>query len=92
MIEIAYHIFTALIAASVLCCLWRLWKGPSLADRINAADVIALACIGLAVGYGWKNGDALWLDFAMVAGLVLFVGTTALSLYLDPNDLGESEP
>lgn len=91
MIEIAYTIYVILLTASLACCFWRLWRGPTLADRINAADVMALGCVGLAVGHGWKNGDTIWLDIAMVAGLVLFVGTTALSLYIDPEDLTDSE-
>lgn len=92
MIETAYYIFLGLIAASFGCCLWRLLRGPTLADRINAADVIALSCVALAVAHGWSKGSTIWLDFAVVAGLVLFVGTTAVSLYLnlnEPTDLEE---
>jgi len=90
-LETAYYIFVVLVAAAILCSLWRLWKGPSIADRINAADVIALCFVGLAIGNGWKRGDPLWLDVAMVAGLVLFVGTTAVSLFITPSDLSEDE-
>ncbi len=87
MIDIAYTIYVVLLAGAMLCCLWRLWQGRSLADRINSADVLALCCLGLAIGHGWKSGNALWLDIALVAGLVLFVGTTALSVCLNPQDL-----
>ncbi len=91
MMEIAYTLFCLLVAAAMGCALWRLRRGPSIADRLNAADVIALCVVGLAVGHGWYRGDSLWLDLAMVAGLVLFVGTTAVSLFLDPEDLSESD-
>ncbi|MDF2377777.1 MAG: monovalent cation/H+ antiporter complex subunit F [Verrucomicrobiales bacterium] len=91
MIEIAYFIFTVCLYTSIVCSLVRIWKGPTVADRINAADVVALCGIGLALGHGWMRGDALWLDVAMVAGLVLFVGTSAVSLFLDPKHLSSKE-
>ena len=91
MIEITYHIFLLFITLSLGCCLWRLVRGPTLADRINAADIIALGCVALAVAHGWVRGDAIWLDVAVVAGLVLFVGTTAVSLYLNPNQVTDAE-
>lgn len=91
MISIAYSIFLLLLSAAIGLSLWRLAKGPTVADRLNAADVIALCFVGLAVGHGWKQGDGLWLDFAMVAGLVLFVGTTAVSLFIESSELNSSD-
>jgi multicomponent K+:H+ antiporter subunit F len=90
-LETAYIIYVILVGAAILCSLWRLWQGPSIADRINAADVIALCFVGLAIGHGWKRGDSLWLDVAMVGGLVLFVGTTAVALFITPADLSEDK-
>jgi multicomponent Na+:H+ antiporter subunit F len=91
MSEVAFTIFTLLIATSIGCAIARIWSGPTVADRLNAADVIALCCIGLAVAHGWHRHDAIWLDVAMVAGLVLFVGTSAVSLFLDPEHLSQEE-
>jgi len=90
-LTIAHALFTALIGASIFLCLYRLWQGPTIADRINAADVIALGFVGLAIGHGWKTGNAVWLDLALVAGLVLFVGTTAVSLFISPEHLAGGE-
>ena len=92
MIEIAYHLFLLLLAGAIACALHRLRRGPTLADRINAADVGALCFVALTVAHGWRNGEDLWLDIAVVAGLVLFVGTTAVSLVLDRESLGKEEP
>ncbi|MBL9155611.1 MAG: hypothetical protein JNK37_24255 [Verrucomicrobiales bacterium] len=92
MIAIAHSVFIVLVAGAIGCALWRLWKGPTTADRINAADVIALCCVGLAVGHGWLHGDPLWLDIAMVAGLILFVGTVAVALLIDPRHLRYGSP
>ena len=91
MTDFAYYLFSAFVTAAILCALVRLWRGPTVADRINAADVVALAFIGLALGHGWLRGDGLWLDVAMVAGLVLFVGTSGVSQFLDPEHLANEE-
>lgn len=87
MIDFAYVTFTILLTAGMACALVRIWKGPTVADQLNAADVLGICLVALAVGHGWKRGDAIWLDVAMVAGLVLFVGTTAVSLFLDRDEL-----
>lgn len=91
MIEIAYAIFVVLVSGAIACGVVRLWRGPTVADRLNAADVIALCGIGLVIGHGWIREDSLWLDVAMVAGIVLFVGTAAVSLFLDPEHLSSSD-
>lgn len=91
MIGFAYLIFCFCLYVSITCGLVRIWRGPTVADRINAADVVALCAIGLALGHGWMRRDGLWLDVAMVAGLVLFVGTSAVSLFLDPKHLNSEE-
>lgn len=91
MSEVAFSIFTLLVAVAIGCAIARIWSGPTVADRLNAADVLALCCIGLAVGHGWHRYEAIWIDVAMVAGLVLFVGTSAVSLFLDPEHLSQEE-
>ena len=92
MSEIAFIIFAGCLFGSIACGLVRIWRGPTVADRLNAADVVALCCVGLAVGHGWQARDGIWLDVAMIAGLVLFVGTTAVSLFLNPDHLSNDEP
>lgn len=91
MIEAAFHIFVVLVACAMAGAFFRLLRGPTVADRINAADVIAICGIGLALGNGWRHGEGLWLDVAVVAALVLFVGTTSVALFLDPEALGGND-
>lgn len=90
-VEISYYLFVSAIAVSLACAITRLIKGPTLGDRINAADVVAIGMVALVVATGWKQGETLWLDVAMVAGLVLFVGTTAVSLYIEREDLNSED-
>lgn len=91
MIDVAYNIFLVFTGGAILAAFIRLLRGPSIADRINAADVIAICCVGIAAGHGWYRGEGLWLDVAMVAGMVLFVGTTAVALFIAPEALRGSD-
>ena len=91
MIETAHLLFTLCLFVAIACAGAGIWRGPTLADRINAADVVALCAIGLALGHGWLNREALWLDVAMVAGLVLYVGTTGVSLFLSNAHLSRKD-
>lgn len=91
MIDTAYTLFLLLVGAAMACALWRVWLGPTVGDRVNAADVVAICAVGLILGHGWKTDNALWLDVAMVAGLVLFVGTTAVALFLSSEHLTDDD-
>lgn len=91
MIDLAYIIYVLLLLVSIGCALARLWLGPTAADRLNAADVVALCMVGYTIGHGWYHSDPIWLDVAMVAGLILFVGTVAVSMFIDPKDLSRED-
>ena len=91
MVEVSYIIFGICLFVGIISGLIRIWRGPTVGDRLNAADVVALCCVGLAIGHGWYREDGIWLDVAMVAGLVLFVGTSAVSVFLDPKHLSSND-
>lgn len=91
MIDASFGIYLLFVGAGMALAFARLLIGPSIADRINAADILAICCVGLALGHGWWRGDGLWVDVAMVAGLVLFVGTTAVSVFIDPDALAADD-
>jgi multicomponent Na+:H+ antiporter subunit F len=64
-----------LIGVSLLLTFVRLIKGPSLADRVVALDlltVLAMGIIGLRV---IATGDVLYLEIALALGLVAFLAT-----------------
>ncbi len=60
-------------------------------DRVAAADVLALCFIAFALGHGWMRADGIWVDIAITAGMVLFIGTSAVSLFLTPAQLQKED-
>lgn len=72
----------ALLAVAGVLCLARAVRPGTIADRAVALDAtVAVIVCGLAVGVV-IDGDAIFVDLALVAGLLGFLGTTAVSRYI----------
>ena len=76
-----------LLAASVLCLL-RIARGPSIPDRVLAADTFVSVVISIMVLLSLETNDFL-MDIAIVYAVLGFLGTVAVSKYLEGKKLGE---
>ena len=71
----------ALSLAMVLAA-WRLFKGPSAADRVLALDTLYIDALALLIVLGvWLN-SALYFEVALLIGLLGFVGTVVVATFL----------
>lgn len=71
------------LAVSGFLCLARVVRGPSLADRIVALDVLVLIVVsGIAVQAA-RTGDGTYLDLLIVAALLGFVGTVTVARFIE---------
>ncbi|MEM1165829.1 MAG: monovalent cation/H+ antiporter complex subunit F [Planctomycetota bacterium] len=62
---------------------FRLVKGPSLADRVVALDLLASFIVGAIGVFSMQTGRFEFVSVAIVMALILFVGTAAFALYLE---------
>lgn len=76
----------ALLAVAILAAFWRLLRGPSIADRVVALDVIAATIVAAAVLYALRTGLAVFVDVALAVALVSFLGTVALAHAIEWGD------
>jgi multicomponent Na+:H+ antiporter subunit F len=60
----------------------RLIRGPSLADRVVALDLMAVIGIGFIVDYAVTTDQRVFLDVAVVMALIGFLATVAFAYYL----------
>jgi len=68
-----------LMAVAVLLGMVRLIIGPSSADRIVAADTLAMITTVSLTGFAlWFDND-IYLDIALIYGTLAFVGIVALA-------------
>ena len=61
----------------------RLLLGPSLPDRVVAADVLATMMIGVLVLTSLTTAESFLLDIALAIALVVFLGTIALAIAIE---------
>ena len=69
--------------------LWRLLRGPGLADRILALDTMTITVIGLIVLGGIARGSAATFEAGLLLAMVGFVGTVAYAKFLLRGDIVE---
>ena len=79
----------AAFALALLCCGYRLLRGPGLPDRILALDTLYVNTIALLVLFGIQHDTQLLFEAALVVALLGFVGTVALSKYVTRGDVIE---
>lgn len=73
-----YFAYFGLIV-SIAMALLRLVRGPTLADRVVALDVIAFITIGFIAVFTLESGQEALLDIAITLGLVAFLGTVVFA-------------
>jgi len=60
----------------------RLFKGPTVADRVVALDLIAALAVGVIALYSIVTDFKLYVDCAIALALVAFLSTVAFARYL----------
>lgn len=76
---------TALLLLPVL---WRLWRGPSAADRLLAGE-LGSALLTFMLGIlGTREGSEIYLDAALLVALLAFISTMAIARFL----IGQGAP
>ncbi|KQC06982.1 MAG: cation:proton antiporter [Candidatus Cloacimonas sp. SDB] len=61
----------------------RLIKGPTIADRAVSLDVMTIIAISIIVYIAAITGRIIYLDVALVYGLISFLGVVAIARYLE---------
>ncbi|MBM7833641.1 monovalent cation/H+ antiporter complex subunit F [Clostridium sardiniense] len=79
-IMIIVEILLGLLAVSLL---YKVFKGPTIIDRVMCADCIDIILGVLMVVYGAKEERALFVDLGLVLTLLGFVGTVLICKYLE---------
>jgi multicomponent Na+:H+ antiporter subunit F len=67
----------------VLLVLVRLVRGPDLANRVVALDLLSVLGVGIAAAAAIVSGNAVYLDVALILALVAFVSTVAFARYAE---------
>ncbi len=72
-----------ILGLALVLAMVRLLRGPTLADRIVALDLMTTIGVGMCGIYAVTMDKPVFLDVAVVMALITFVGTVALARYLE---------
>ena len=71
------------LVALALALLFRIFRGPTAADRICALDALDLILALALALYSLYTGRGIYLDIALVVALLGFVSTVFVGRYLE---------
>jgi multicomponent Na+:H+ antiporter subunit F len=91
-LDLATHLALLMMALGLLLALLRLARGPSLADRVVALDLVAMLTVGFVAVEALRSGEAVLLRPALVVGLLGFLATLAFARYLAREGGGAARP
>jgi len=57
-------------------------KGPTLADRVVALDILGFIAIGIVCAYAIATNNAMLIDVASIVALISFLSTIAFAKFL----------
>ncbi len=80
---IALLIAAIVLAVFALILLFRIFKGPTAADRICALDALDLTMALAMALYSLYSGRGIYLDIALVLALLGFISTVFVGRYLE---------
>ena len=75
----------------ILCffCLYRIIKGPSIADRMVGIDIFGILVVGICAIIAILTGRMFILDIGIAWIILSFIGTLTLAKYLKGRKLNE---
>ena len=75
-------LFYILLGLTFLCLL-RAARGPTLADRMVAIDILGILVVGICALLAVRTDREFLIDIALAWTFVSFIGTIALAKYLE---------
>lgn len=78
-----------LLMAPLVLAAWRMIRGPGVADRFVALDMLTGVVVALTAVVALVTGRGAFLDIGVGVALVNFVATVALSAFLERKGSGK---
>lgn len=75
-----------MLGLGALVALVRAVRGPNLADRIVALDLVLLLLAGGLAAHGARRGSQLYVAVLIVVALVAFAGTVLVARFIEWRD------
>lgn len=87
---LAVDIGFVMVIAATVAAFFRLVRGPTLADRVVALDMMTVLIVAFCGLFAISSREQAFLDVAIVLALVGFLATVALARYAERRMMRES--
>jgi len=77
------NVFIIVIGAAIILCLLRMMLGPTTPDRAVALDTASTITTALLVLLGFVFKRYIYLDVALVYGILTFIGAVIIARFLE---------
>ncbi len=82
-----YWIALILVSIGFAGLLFRLVKGPTIADRVVALDAIGIALVSIIALLSLIIGTEFFLEVIVLLSILSFIGTTAFAKFLERGEI-----
>lgn len=81
-LDFVVYVCVAAIVSSIVMCLWRVLRGPTLVDRGIASDTIAIQVVALVILLTVVTRSLGLFDAVLIVSILGFVGTVAFAQFI----------
>ncbi len=82
LVNTVIHVTLVIFVGLLLPCSYRVYRGPSIADRLLALDLITTFLISIIVLMALISGEELLVDLGLALAALAFIGTTVTARYI----------
>ena len=83
MVNLILQIAGGIMLLSMILSLYRFFKAGSLVDRVIAFDIMTIISISLIALITHFSGRVIYIDVALIYGLLSFLGVLIIARYLE---------
>ncbi|CAG0929641.1 Na(+)/H(+) antiporter subunit F [Thermoflexales bacterium] len=81
-LDLVLYLALAIHLGLLAVCVWRVWRGENVIDRLLGADVFATLVMAVLVLVALLTLNSLYIDVALALAALGFIGTIALAKYI----------
>ena len=82
-----YWISLLLISSAFVGLLFRLIKGPTVADRVVALDALGVALVSIVALLSLILKTEFFLEIILLLSILSFIGTTAFAKFIERGEI-----
>lgn len=82
LVHLSTNLALLVMIVLLVSCIYRLWQGPTSADRLQVIDTVTTLLIGIIVVLALLRADFMFVDIAIALAAFAFISTLALARYI----------